>query len=74
LNLLGLQSAYHQFSGEDLGIETQPTYFHQRNPEKPFHFDYIYSKFKQVKAVEVGSFKDWSQFSDHVPLSAQFES
>ena len=74
LNLLGLQSAYHQFSGEDFGIETQPTHFHQRNQEKPFHIDYIYSKFQRVKAVEVGSYKDWSHLSDHVPLSAQFES
>jgi hypothetical protein len=43
LNELGIFSTYHVSKSEEFGKETSPTYFHQRNPNKPFHIDYIYS-------------------------------
>jgi endonuclease/exonuclease/phosphatase family metal-dependent hydrolase len=73
LNELGLHSAYHQFSGESFGEESKGTHFHQRNPDKPFHIDYIYSTLNAIRSVEVGSFSDWSKFSDHVPVTAEFQ-
>lgn len=73
LNELGLRSAYHDFKLEQFGNETQATYFHQRNPEKQFHIDYIYTNYATVRSVDVGSFVEWSKFSDHVPLSAAFD-
>ena len=72
LNELGLYSAYHLSKSEEFGKEASPTYFHQRNPEKPFHIDYVYSNLNSIKSVEVGSFSDWSQLSDHVPLTVEY--
>jgi len=72
LNELGLYSAYHLSTSEEFGKEASPTYFHQRNPEKPFHIDYVYSNLKSIKSVEAGSFSDWSKLSDHVPLTVEF--
>jgi exonuclease III len=73
LNKLGLFSAYHVSKSEEFGKESSSTYFHQRNPDKPFHIDYIYSNLKSIKSVEVGSFSDWSKLSDHVPVIAEFQ-
>ena len=73
LNELGLYSAYHVSKSEAFGEETSATYYHQRNPEKPFHIDYIYSSFKVVKSIKVGPFSEWSHLSDHVPLTAELE-
>jgi len=72
LNELGLSSAYHASFSEEFGKETSSTYFHQRNPQKPFHIDYIYSNLKPIEPVVVGNFMDWSKFSDHVPVIAEF--
>jgi len=73
LNELDFYSAYHFAKLEVFGKETSPTYFHQRNPEKPFHIDYVYSNMKSIKSVEVGAFSDWSKLSDHVPLIVDIE-
>ena len=69
LNELGLYSAYHASTSEEFGKETSPTYFHQRNVQKPFHIDYVYSSLKSIKSVEVGAFSQWSNLSDHVPVT-----
>ena len=73
LNKFGLFSAYHVSKSEEFGKESSPTYFHQRNLDKPFHIDYIYSNLKPIKSVEVGLFSDWSKFSDHVPVIAEYQ-
>jgi exonuclease III len=73
LNELGLYSAYHVSNSEEFGKETYPTYYHQRNPEKPFHIDYIYSNMKPLNPVTVGTFSDWASLSDHVPVTVEFE-
>jgi exonuclease III len=71
-NDLGLYSAYHSLSGELAGQETKPTYFHQRNSEKGFHIDYIFSNLSGKGKVEIGDFKDWSKLSDHVPVVSEY--
>jgi exonuclease III len=68
----GLISTYHAHTGEEFGSENNHTYFHQRKSEQKYHIDYIYSKNKEVEIVEIGSFKDWSHLSDHVPLITTF--
>ncbi len=71
LNLRGFASSYHEAFSETAGDETRGTHFHQRNPAKEYHIDYIYSKGYTVGKVELGEFAKWSEASDHVPLSAE---
>ena len=68
----GLSSAYHKFSEEPIGSESAYTYFHQKNPSKGFHIDYIYTNFRTVGSVEIGKFEDWISVSDHVPIISKF--
>ena len=68
---LGLVSAYHEFSGETPGEETQPTYYHHWAESKPFHIDYCFlpeSWSSRISSVDVGTYADW-QTSDHRPLT-----
>ncbi len=67
----GFISAYHTEFSEEPGSEKLGTHFHQRNPEKRFHIDYIYSKGFSVAGVQIEAFTNWKEFSDHVPLSAE---
>ena len=68
----GLSSAYHKYSEEPIGSESADTYFHQKNPSKGFHIDYIYTNFRTVGSVEIGKFEDWISVSDHVPIISKF--
>jgi exodeoxyribonuclease-3 len=67
----GFISAYHTAFSEEPGSERLGTHFHQRNPQKYFHIDYIYSKGFRVAGVQVEEFTNWKEFSDHVPLAAE---
>ncbi|GAA1975498.1 hypothetical protein GCM10009798_40960 [Nocardioides panacihumi] len=73
LAALGLSSAYHRWTGEPQGSETQPTFYLHRSEAKPFHIDHCFTDL-EVIGVEVGTFADWSGLkstggvSDHVPL------
>ena len=67
----GFISAYHTAFSEEPGSEKLGTHFHQRNPKKCFHIDYIYSKGFRVEGVQLEEFTNWKEFSDHVPLSAE---
>ena len=66
----GLVSAYHsQKLAEDL---EKPTFYMQRNEQKPFHIDYIFMTkewMELVEKFEIGAVADWRQHSDHMPLS-----
>jgi len=72
LNEFGLTSAYHNYSKELFGSESRFTHYHQKNPSKGFHIDYIYTNFEKVDSVLVGNLKDWVTVSDHVPLVSDF--
>lgn len=70
---LGLVSAYHAVTGEAFGSATQPTYFHRRKRDQPFHIDYVLiprSRVGSIRSVEVGGYDDWVApgWSDHVPV------
>jgi exodeoxyribonuclease-3 len=73
LSELGLQSSYHHFTGESPGQETKSTHFHQRNPVKGFHIDYIFTNYEKVDSVLVGNLEHWNSVSDHVPLVSEFK-
>ncbi len=72
---LGLVSAWHHSTGEALGEETRPTYYHRRKESDPFHIDYCFlpeTWTDRLTGVEVGSFEDWPQ-SDHRPLTVALD-
>jgi exodeoxyribonuclease-3 len=78
---LGLHSAYHAFYDEPFGAESRATYFHQRNPARPFHIDFCFLSddlLGRVRSVEVGTYGDWVDrtvrpVSDHVPLVIELD-
>jgi endonuclease/exonuclease/phosphatase family metal-dependent hydrolase len=78
LALLGdlkMVSAYHSFHQEVAGQETRPTYFFHWKETRPFHIDYCFipeSWVANVRRVEVGSYEEWKNHSDHRPLLVEF--
>jgi exonuclease III len=71
LNELGIESLYHKHTGEHQGKETTPTLYFQRNPNKPFHIDYIFAPKKhsdRTVKLEVGQPNHWLELSDHMPI------
>ncbi len=71
---LGLVSAYHRVHGIHHGEEHHPTYYHQRKVDKPFHIDYCFIRphMLQGATVDVGSFSEWANVSDHRPLIVRY--
>lgn len=74
LNELGVQSVYHSSRNEEHGKEIQPTFFLHRNLDKAYHIDYVFASADLLPCcrIEVGSSDMWLQFSDHLPLSVEF--
>lgn len=71
LSALGLVSAYHAFHAEPHGGESQPTYYFQWKESRPFHIDYCFipgAWSSRIHRVEVGSYGQWKEHSDHRPL------
>ncbi len=81
MSQLGFLSAYHCFSGEEKGRETQNTLFLHRSSDvqKHYHIDYVFLApefLRSLKDVSIGSFKKWSGvggLSDHAPLSIKLK-
>lgn len=70
-----IQSIYHKHFHFEQGREEHPTFFLQRKQNKPYHIDYCFvssNLIDKVKNVEVGSFADWIEHSDHMPLIIDF--
>ena len=71
LRSLGLVSAYHGYHSEAHGCETRPTYYFQWNEQRTYHIDYCFvpeAWMKNVRQVDIGTYEDWKQYSDHRPL------
>jgi hypothetical protein len=71
LSELGLVSSYHSFYGEAQGAEKLPTYYFQWKEHRPFHIDYCFIPREwapRVQRVEVGSYAEWKDRSDHRPI------
>jgi len=61
----------HSFCGEAHGKETRPTYYFRWNEQQPFHIDYCFIPeiwARDMRRVEIGSYDNWKQHSDHRPL------
>ena len=65
-----IKSVYHLNTGEEQGKESVPTFYLQKNEEKPYHIDYFFvsSGFQIPKDFEIEKRVNWMEFSDHVPL------
>jgi hypothetical protein len=77
LSQLGLVSSYHHFYRETHGAETWPTFYLQRNKERPYHIDYCFVPERwasQIESVQIGSDDEWQKHSDHRPLLVQLGS
>lgn len=76
LTSVGLQSLWHTHASEKFGEETQPTYFHQWNRDRPFHIDYVYvsdGMRARLEGLEIGTFDKWRpDGSDHMPIICSF--
>lgn len=68
-------STYHQFFNQTQGKEAHPTLSMYRHEDKPYHIDYCFASkefIETLERVEVGTYKDWSKYSDHKPLIVKF--
>lgn len=68
-------SVYHQHFGETQGEEKVNTLYMQRKRDKGYHVDYCFvprNWMTRLVAFSVGSFEEWSPFSDHSPIFAEF--
>ncbi|MED4784294.1 endonuclease/exonuclease/phosphatase family protein [Brevibacillus choshinensis] len=67
----GLASAYHWFFREEHGMESVPTYYFHHHREKGYHIDYGFLPvgwMERVESVSVGTYEEWREWSDHVPV------
>lgn len=68
-------SVYHKHLGEEQGMEKTPTFFLQRNKNKPYHIDYCFASedlFDKLINLEIGTYDNWIEYSDHSPLTFEF--
>lgn len=71
-----IQSIYHRRFDIEQGEEKHPTFFLQRNCNKPYHIDYCFASqcfIDKVQCVEIGTYETWSAYSDHTPLTIDFD-
>lgn len=70
LNQVGLKSLYHHQTDESQGLEKSPTFYLHRNKSKPYHIDYVFASSDLINAchLEIGTFEEWIDKSDHMPL------
>lgn len=70
-----IQSIYHKYFNFEQGREEHPTFFLQRKLNKAYHIDYCFAStdiIEKVKNIEIGTYENWIEHSDHVPLIINF--
>lgn len=75
LKRVGIMSAYHYLSKEEHGQELEPTHYFRKEKTRPFHIDFLFASeifLDQLKSYNIGSYEEWIKFSDHMPISAEF--
>ena len=68
-------SIYHNHLQEDQGKESIPTFYLQRNKNKPYHIDYCFASediLNKLINFEIGTYENWISHSDHSPLIVDF--
>ncbi|MEB9553207.1 endonuclease/exonuclease/phosphatase family protein [Bacillus cereus] len=71
----GIKSAYHQFSKEKQSEESKATHYFRKEKGRRFHIDYLFASeifLEQLKSFKIGSCEEWIEFSDHMPIIAEF--
>lgn len=71
-----IHSIYHKHFDIEQGKENHPTFFLQRNKDKPYHIDYCFASaglYDKVKNIEIGTYENWISHSDHAPLTINFD-
>ena len=69
-------SVYHKHLNQEQGKENQPTFFLHHNKNKPYHIDYCFVSadlITKIENVEIGSYDQWTTYSDHSPLTTTFK-
>lgn len=69
-------STYHKFHQKDQGKEQHPTLYMYRHKDKPYHIDFCFASIdflNKMTNVEVGTYNDWTPYSDHKPLIVEFD-
>jgi len=77
LETIGIESLYHKFTKEKQGEEIQPTFYLNRNIKKPYHIDYCFASerfSKKLTNLNIGTYEQWYNISDHSPLIITFDS
>ena len=66
----GIESLYHTYYQEKQSEERIPTFYHHKNPEKPYHIDYFFGSpcFQSMESFSIGKPINWLHLSDHMPL------
>lgn len=73
----GIKSAYHLKYNEESGEESIPTFYLQKNLNKPYHIDYIFCPeeyHNRITNFEIGTVATWLPHSDHMPLFLELSS
>jgi len=71
----GIHSCYHHHHKQKQGKEKHPTLYMYRHKDKPYHIDYCFVSedlVGRINSVEVGDFRTWVKYSDHVPIVISF--
>lgn len=66
----GLQSTYHQMTGDEFGEEASPTLFMHKKENRPYHVDYVFLPEPLLESADlsVGEYDEWIDASDHMPI------
>ncbi|NLY75525.1 MAG: endonuclease/exonuclease/phosphatase family protein [Firmicutes bacterium] len=70
-----IESAYHYLNNERFGEETVKTFCLYRKNDKSYHTDYMFLPvdiLKGTKRFTIGGYKNWIEYSDHMPLYINF--
>ena len=73
---MNINSVYHKYFNIEQGDENHPTFFLQRNINKPYHIDYCFVSedlYVKVTNIEIGTYQNWITYSDHTPMIINFD-
>jgi hypothetical protein len=66
-----IYSLYHEQYASAHGKEVKPTFYMQRNLNKPYHIDYCFASKRIIESgytITIGNYEHWCDKSDHVPI------